>query len=141
MVVSPTLFVPILVAAIAAVGAYFAAIRKLSGTVATSQADDLWEESRSIRQDYQRRIEELNKVIFSMQSRIDSLEKKNEELHAENGALQRSLESQEETIKHLHQTIGRLETENTEQRQENLRLRSRLKELEMFNETEVKNEK
>jgi len=129
----PTLIVPIAVALAGAVGAYFAAVRRLSGSVSTSTAADLWAESSSIRADYQRRITELNTIVKRMQDRIDALEAKNDELHRENGALKRTLQAQEDTIKHLHATIDRLESDNTEQRQENIRLRGRLKELEEQN--------
>lgn len=124
------IWIPVVVAVVGAMGAYLAAVRKLSGTVGTSTADDLWEESRAIRQDYQRRIEELNQVIRGMTDRIDVLEKRNDALYLENGNLKRMIEEHEKTIESMREHISHLDRTNTELRQENVRLRSRVTELE-----------
>jgi cell division protein FtsB len=96
--------------------AYVAAARRLSGRIGTSEAGDLWEESRSIRQDYQRRIEELNRVVGDCAKRIDSLEERNAALFRENENLKYAVATHERTIKKLTA--------------ENVALRKRVKELE-----------
>lgn len=66
--VDPTLLA--VAAAVAApIGAYLIAVRRLSGRIGSSDAHDLWEESKSIRD-------------WSSQ-RIDALVRENEELRAE----------------------------------------------------------
>ena len=122
--------IAISVAVVTATGAYLAAVKKLSGTIATSTADELWAESKAIRQEYARRIAELNELVSQQGARIDALEARNQELHLENGNLKRLLEEQGKTIDSLRHTVERLETDNTELRQENIRLRARVKELE-----------
>lgn len=64
-------------AIVAAIGAYLAAVRKLSGTIATSTAEDLWAESREIRRDLAGRIGVLNELVDRQQKRIDELETEN----------------------------------------------------------------
>lgn len=66
--------VPILVAAVAALGAYVAAARKLSGKINTSEASQLWEESRAIRDDYREQLKVANGVIQDLRDRIKRLE-------------------------------------------------------------------
>jgi len=109
---------------------YLAAARRLSGKVASSEAADLWEESRSIRQDYQKRIEELNKVIYNCQQRIDELERRNDQLYLENGNLKRMIEGHEATIDELRSQLHRVSEENITLRDENVKLRRRVTELE-----------
>ncbi len=108
--------IAVLVALAAPVLAYLAAAKRLSGRIGTSEAGDLWEESRSIRQDYQRRIEELNRVVSECSQRIDSLEDRNAALFRENENLKYAVATHERTIKKLTA--------------ENVALRKRVKELE-----------
>jgi chromosome segregation ATPase len=124
------ILVPVLVALIGALGAYIAAVRKLSGSVSTSTAEDLWEESRSIRQDYQQRIMELNRVVDACRTRLEAVEERNATLSLKNGELKRLVEDHSLTIATLRETVLHLEKDNTELREENVRLRRRVTELE-----------
>ena len=72
---------------LSAILAFLAAARRLSGRVATSEASQLWEESRSIRDDYRRQIERLTKTLLLCEARVDLLERRNEELTRENAKL------------------------------------------------------
>lgn len=127
-----------LVAVIAALAGplltYLVAARRLSGKIATSDASDLWTESRSIREDYQRRIEELNAVVARCEKRIELLEDRNKALYLENGQLKRMIEEHEATIAELRLHVHRLGDENVALRDENVKLRKRVTELEAGNE-------
>lgn len=69
--------IPLAVALIAAIGAYFSAIRKLSGTIGTSTAEDLWTESRQMRRDLNTLVRQLTDQLTNAQKRIDELETEN----------------------------------------------------------------
>lgn len=74
------LFASLGAAALAALGAYFIALRRASGTIQTSEASDLWEESKAIRQELRDRITELNLEIGRLQGRLEAVEGRNTEL-------------------------------------------------------------
>lgn len=96
------LLVPILVAAIAALGAYIAAARKLSGKIGTSDASELWKESANIREDYRDRISVSERRTVDLEKRVASLEHENNGLVRENSALVNriaTLEAMIETLK------------------------------------------
>jgi hypothetical protein len=77
---------------------YLVAARQFSGKIATSDATDLWEESRSIRDWSQKRINELNDLVVHLERRVAEVEVKNHGLTLEND--------------HLLQKVGVLEKEN-----------------------------
>lgn len=112
---------------------YLVTARRLSGKISTSAATDLWEESRSIRQDYQKRIEELNSVVTRCTDRIDTLEERNDQLYLENGNLKRMIEQHENTISELRDIVHDLADQNKALRFENANLRARVLELETIN--------
>lgn len=72
-VIIPAL-VTVTVAALGALGAYIAAAKKLSGKINTSEASQLWEESRSIRDDYRDQLKVANDTIKDLRDRIKLLE-------------------------------------------------------------------
>jgi regulator of replication initiation timing len=113
--------------------AYVVANHRFSGQVETSEAKDLWNESREIRRDYLRRIEELNDVVRKCSERIDELEERNQRLYLENGNLKRMIEQHERTIEELRDHIHRLGKDNDLLRDENDKLRRRVGELEATN--------
>jgi chromosome segregation ATPase len=81
------------VAAVAApLGAYLVAARRFSGKIETSDAKQLWHESRSIREWSVKRIAELNGVIRTLEGRVASLEAHNGDLVAVNNRLAKELE-------------------------------------------------
>jgi len=122
----------------------YVAVRRASGRVGTSEAADLWEESRSIRQDYASRIKELNETVSRCEerletqaARIDDLEQKNEKLYLENGNLRRMIEEHERTIAELRTQLHdvseenkRLRVDNAQLKGEATKLRKRVSELE-----------
>lgn len=88
---------------------YLGLQRRLSGKIGTSEASDLWEESRNIRKELEERNRWLSDKITQLQKRMEELEAENRALHRENGALQRVIEGQERTIEDLRGRNGRLE--------------------------------
>lgn len=82
-----SLLAPILAASVAAIGAYIAASRRLSGKIDTSEAGQLWAESASIREDYRNRISIAEARTLSLEQRVATLERDNSELARENGSL------------------------------------------------------
>lgn len=83
---SPTALVA-LIAAIGPVGAYLLAARKMSGKIGTSDAEQLWAESKAIRDWSKERLEmqdkeitDLREALSALSSRCSALEKENETL-------------------------------------------------------------
>jgi hypothetical protein len=66
-------------------GAYLVAVRQLSGKIKNSEASELWEESRSIREWSTARVKELNEHIRELEARVDELEAENRQLKAQVG--------------------------------------------------------
>jgi regulator of replication initiation timing len=89
--------IAIVVALIGPFATYLVAVRQLSGKIKNSDAEQLWEESRSIREWSTNRNKELVEQIELLKLRLDELEQSNRALVAEN--------------EHLRQTVARLKTE------------------------------
>jgi len=67
---------------------FFVTARRLSGKVATSEAKDLWVESRSIREDLNRRNEYLCSKLDDCETHIAKLEHRVLELERANSILE-----------------------------------------------------
>jgi len=67
-------FVPLAVALFAPVGAYLVAARRMSGRIASSEASELWDESRSIREDYRQRLGVAHARIAQLEARVAELQ-------------------------------------------------------------------
>ena len=93
-------------AVVAAIGAYLVAARQFSGKIETSDAKELWQESRSIRDWSTQRIGTLNENVERLEERVGALEGSNELLAVENEKLIKE-------ISELNQTIGELRNEIT----------------------------
>ncbi len=78
-------------ALVGALASYIVAARRFSGKIETTEAKDLWAESRSIRKWSQERIEELNGVVGRLEKRNAELEQRVDNLEAENLALHREI--------------------------------------------------
>jgi septal ring factor EnvC (AmiA/AmiB activator) len=78
-------------ALVAPVGAYFLAAHKMSGKINTSEAQQLWEESRAIRDWSSQEIQSLRAALSEAMSRISHLEEQNRELTEQNASLSKSL--------------------------------------------------
>lgn len=72
----------IAVAVVAPVGAYLLAARKMSGKIQTSEAVDLWAESKAIREWSQQEILDLRRALKDCLDRVTALENENKELRA-----------------------------------------------------------
>ena len=79
----------IVVALIAPIGAYILAARKMSGKIATSEATDLWAESRSIREWALQRIEAADKEILDLRASLRDVLEQLERAHEHIAALER----------------------------------------------------
>lgn len=105
------LFSGIVVAMIAAGGSYLVALRRLSGKIATSEAAELWQESKAIREDYRERL-------ASLEARVAQLEQQNNELVAANLKLRENKNKLESTVASLLARAKSLEEKNARLRAE-----------------------
>jgi len=100
---------PVWVAAIAAaagpLGAYLIAARRFSGKIGSSDASELWEESRSIRDWSKARIEELNALVGRLEGRVTVVESQNIALARENENLIQQIRTLNTTIADLRSEI------------------------------------
>jgi chromosome segregation ATPase len=78
------LVVALVAAIVGPLVAYVTASRKLSGKIDTSDADKLWAESASIRDDYRGQLQERDKRIAALEKRVTALEQDNNNLIREN---------------------------------------------------------
>jgi len=112
--VSPSIWVAffaLIAAIVSPLITYIAANRKLSGKISTSEAESLWAESASIREDYRTRLDQANKRITDLEMRFtesdqrgNELERQNIELISELSRKDRTLESvREENVELLKQ--------------------------------------
>lgn len=76
---------------LAPIGAFFAATRKLSGRIATSDAGELWSESASIREDYRQRLAKADARQTLLEDRVAHLEEINQKLYRENFELKQQI--------------------------------------------------
>lgn len=74
----------VLIALLAPLATYLVAVRQLSGRIKDSDATQLWEESRSIRDWSAARMRELNEHIDRLEHRVAELETANRALTEEN---------------------------------------------------------
>lgn len=96
----------------APVAAYLGIARRASGKIATSEASELWAESKAIRDWAQKRAEQLVEQIQRCETRIEELEESNNVLTLENGRLNSKINEQDRTIKSLRNRIAELEAVN-----------------------------
>lgn len=84
---------------------YKIATRPKSGTIATSEAADLWAESNKLREEYKDRAEKLEKQLEEVNRKLDLMTKELNKLRANS-------ETQLEKIKELKDIISHLRNEN-----------------------------
>lgn len=82
-----TYLIPVVVAAIAAGGAFLIARRTGSGTIKTSQASDLWTESQQMRSALRDEVTELRSQLRDALSDVTRLQTKIGVLEAQIGSL------------------------------------------------------
>lgn len=85
------------------------ASRRMSGKIKTSSADELWEESRSIRNDYRDRLNSSYERQAAVEGRMANIEAKHAECVEENSKLRNEVTRLEEIIDDLRGTIERME--------------------------------
>ena len=112
----PGVIVAIVAAVAAPLGAYLLAARRMSGKIGTSDAKELWSESRAIRDDYRDQLDTANRRTASLERRVAHLEEVNNNLTndlatsgRENEALKGQVGGLKELVEQLRQTIDRLE--------------------------------
>lgn len=77
---STATIVAVLIALAAPIAAYLAAVRRFSGKIGSSDAAELWAESRSIRDWSQIRITQLNELVARLEEKVDECVLVNEKL-------------------------------------------------------------
>lgn len=101
----------IAVAIVAPILTYLLGIRNLSGKITHTAAEELWQESRSIREFLEARNQFLTEKIDRLEEEVRALQEENRKLHRENGALLRVITSHEQTIEDQRRRISALEAE------------------------------
>lgn len=89
--IDPAVTVAVIAAALGPIGAYLVAARRLSGKIANSDAEQLWEESRAIRQWSGERLNEQDKEIITLRNTLIELQKRCAALEAENTIIKKLL--------------------------------------------------
>lgn len=84
-------FGAVMVAAISALVTYLVAARGLSGKIKNSDAQELWAESRSIREWSTSRVKDLNEHVDELEKRLAIIEQANSELAKENRDMSRTI--------------------------------------------------
>lgn len=89
-IIDPSTTAAFAAALVGALASYIVAARRFSGKIETTEAKELWSESRAIRKWSQERITTLNDLVSrlearnaELESRVDHLEDENETLHRE----------------------------------------------------------
>lgn len=111
------LLVPLLIAAIAPIGAYLLAARRMSGKIDTSTATELWTEARAIRSDYREQIAQAAERTRDLELRVAKLEGQNNDLIRENIELKAKVASLEALVATLRETIDDLQAELKKERE------------------------
>jgi peptidoglycan hydrolase CwlO-like protein len=81
----------VIAATVTPVIAYLVAARQFSGKIETSNAADLWNESKSIRKWAMERVQYLENRVKGLEQRVQELELENGSLERENRRLERDL--------------------------------------------------
>ena len=102
--IDPTIGV-IVVALIAPLGAFLLAAKRFSGKINSSEAKELWDASRSIREWSAQQISRQEQKIAVLESRIDSIEKESAALGRENMHLVQQVRDLSDTITELRAEI------------------------------------
>lgn len=85
------LLITLAVGMIAPIGAYLMAARKMSGKIATTEAHDLWEESRAIREWSAARIDKCDEEIQALREQLREAKNRITHLESEKRRLEKLL--------------------------------------------------
>lgn len=91
--------------------AYISANKKLSGKIGTSEAESLWAESASIREDYRARLDQANKRINALEERNTELERSHSKLVGEIAARDQIIDTVKEANDELIKQMSVLHTQ------------------------------
>lgn len=91
-IIDPATTGAVVAALVGALTSYIVAARRFSGKIETTEAKELWAESRAIRKWSQERIETLNTTVARLEARNAELETRVEHLEDENTALHREID-------------------------------------------------
>jgi len=86
----------LVVGVVAPLGAYLAASHKMSGKIGTTEAHDLWEESRAIREWSAARIDKCDEEIHNLRTQLGDANAEISKLKAEVRRLEGLLREREE---------------------------------------------
>lgn len=87
---------------------YLVATRRFSGKISSSDATELWRESKEIRDWGTSRIAELNATVGTLEQRITKCERQNDVLLRENDELRRQIRLQASIIEDCRAEVVRL---------------------------------
>lgn len=110
--------IAILALIVGPLGAYIGISRRLSGKIGTSEAADLWAESKSLREDAAQKLAISDNRVSALEVRVRELERDNTTLSRENFDLVRKQSVDETDIKALRSRIETLERENADLREQ-----------------------
>lgn len=109
-------------AALAALASWLATARKLSGKIGTSDATELWNESRSIREWSAERIATLNSQVTELENRVEIVEGYNLTLLTDKQGLVEKIQDLAAELHSCKNTISTLNRQLTKAEDQNDKL-------------------
>lgn len=94
----------VIAALIGPLGAYLLAARRMSGKIETSEATQLWAESKAIRDWSREQLEAANREIQELRERLDRVWQRVRELETENNNLRQQLTTAQNEIVELRES-------------------------------------
>lgn len=96
---------------VSAVTGYLLAVRRFSGEIDTSEAQQLWNEARAIRDDQRVKLDRSDERSLSLEIRVAKLEDRNNDLTTENLHLRAEVEECKRLGERMRERIAELEAE------------------------------
>ncbi len=113
-----TILVAISAAIVAPLLTYVIAARRMSGKIQTSEASDLWAESRALRDDYKSQVGMLQTQVKDLISRVRELEENKTTLEKANLQLARRVDDLENELASVKKENQALRADIEEKREE-----------------------
>jgi chromosome segregation ATPase len=104
----PTWLLTVIGVLVAPIVSYIAAAKKFSGRINTTEADALWQESASIREDYRSQLAARDRRIEALEARVAKFEEEEDRLVRENLNLVHKIESQVAKLTRYEEQINDL---------------------------------
>lgn len=105
--IDPAATVAIIAAGVGPIGAYFIAARRMSGKIGNSDAEQLWQESRAIRDWSTERIDAYVKEIHDLREELADLTSRYAALESEKRSIAEDLATARERIQELIELVSR----------------------------------